>query len=356
VPARPSLFDDDEETWACLYSIDDVIDDDCDATPKAAGNGGDLGAIAAQQPSPQGGPAPSPDRGQLEMFVRALFTYATPGFWISLRAFYEKGVGRPPFRKTPVQLAGDPKGVIDLIYREVELAARAPQAVVFCPPIATFTNDEHAREEDLAEGLALSVECDAHARAARAKLEELFGPATAVVASGGVWTNPETGETEAKLHLHYRLKLPARSKDEQKKLKLARKLAAKLVGGDPSNVPLVHPIRWPGSVHRKSEPKLCRIITQKSISIWRWRSCRKRLGTRSQPVGLVRSQQHSSSSVFPTISPQASLTINHCGRLRRSRRAAAGCARSTTPAARMNRRYCGGMRCGSACSWKTASA
>jgi hypothetical protein len=55
VPAR--LFDDDEETWACLYSIDDVIDDDCDATPKAAGNGGDFGAIAAQPPSLQGGSA-----------------------------------------------------------------------------------------------------------------------------------------------------------------------------------------------------------------------------------------------------------------------------------------------------------
>jgi hypothetical protein len=252
------------------------------------GNGADPDAIATPQPSPAtngdsrggtNGPLtvsadptstaeavdsvvepvlPAPDRDQLDLFVRALFKHATPGFWLSLRAFLEKGAGRP--RITPIQLSGGLKGVIDLIYREVELAARAPQAVVFCPPIATFSNGGRAREIDLAEGLALSVECDAHARAARAKLEALLGPATAVVASGGEWTDPEASDTEPKLHLHYRLKAPTRSKEEHQKLKLARKLAAKLVGGDPSNVPLVHPIRWPGSLHRKGEPKLCRII------------------------------------------------------------------------------------------------
>jgi len=35
-----------------------------------------------------------------------------------------------------------------------------------------FTNSQHAREEDLAQGLALSVECDAQARA---RLEGLLG-------------------------------------------------------------------------------------------------------------------------------------------------------------------------------------
>ena len=116
-------------------------------------------------------------------------------------------------------------------------------------------------KSDLAEGLTLSVECDAHARAAQVKLEELLGPATVVVESGGEWTDPETGKIEPKLHTHYRLKAPAGSKSEQEKLKLARKLAAKIVGGDPSNVPLVHPIRWPGSLHRKGDPKLCHIVS-----------------------------------------------------------------------------------------------
>src|SRR5262249_7167679 len=113
----------------------------------------------------------------------------------------------------------------------------------------------------LAEGLVLSVECDEHAQAARAKLEELFGPATMVVESGGEWVDPETGKVEPKLHLHFRLKALASSKADQEKLKAARKLATKITGGDPSNVPLVHPIRWPGSVHRKGAPKLCRIIS-----------------------------------------------------------------------------------------------
>ena len=42
-------------------------------------------------------------------------------------------------------------------------------------------------------------------------------------------------------------------------LKRARDLAAGLVGGDPSNKPVCHPIRWPGSWHRKAEPRLCEI-------------------------------------------------------------------------------------------------
>ena len=106
----------------------------------------------------------------------------------------------------------------------------------------------------------MSIECDTHPRAALAKLTALLGPPTVVVESGGQWTDPETGETEPKLHIYYRLKTPARSKEEHEKLKLARKLATKLVGGDGSNVSIVHPIRWPGSVHRKGEPKLCHIV------------------------------------------------------------------------------------------------
>ena len=131
---------------------------------------------------------------------------------------------------------------------------------MFCPPVATFTNPKHAREADLAEGPVLSIECDIHPRATLAKLIALLGSPTMVVESGGVWTDPETGETEPKLHIYYRLQLPTRSKEEHQKLKLARKLATRIVGGDASNITVVHPIRWPGSVHRKGDPKLCRIV------------------------------------------------------------------------------------------------
>jgi RecA-family ATPase len=62
------------------------------------------------------------------------------------------------------------------------------------------------------------------------------------------------------LHLHWRLAKPARG-GELAKLKEARQLATQIAGGDPSNMPVVHPIRWPGSWHRKAEPRLCEIET-----------------------------------------------------------------------------------------------
>jgi hypothetical protein len=78
-----------------------------------------------------------------------------------------------------------------------------------------------------------------------------------VVRSGGRWTNGN-GEADDKLHLHWRLVQPARDRDLAE-LKQVRDLAARLVGGDPSNKPVCHPIRWPGSWHRKAEPRLCEI-------------------------------------------------------------------------------------------------
>jgi hypothetical protein len=45
------------------------------------------------------------------------------------------------------------------------------------------------------------------------------------------------------------------------RLKSARDIAARLVGGDPTNKSVCHPIRWPGTWHRKGEPRLCVIDT-----------------------------------------------------------------------------------------------
>ena len=55
--------------------------------------------------------------------------------------------------------------------------------------------------------------------------------------------------------------MPARSKEEIAKLKRVRALAAQLLKSDPSGKPVCHPFRWPGSFHRKSEPRLCLIET-----------------------------------------------------------------------------------------------
>jgi Protein of unknown function (DUF3987) len=201
-----------------------------------------------------------PDRDEIQRFVQAVFKHASPGNWVSLRSFIEDRDDVPPFKITTVKLNGNLDILIDKACRDAALAADAHDKIVFAPPIATFTNSKHAREIDLAEGLALSTECDKNAQEARVRLEQLLGPATVIIASGGEWADPDTGELKPKLHTHHRLTTPARGESALAKLKLARKLAAEIVGGDRSNVPMVHPIRWPGSWHRKNTPTLCRII------------------------------------------------------------------------------------------------
>jgi RecA-family ATPase len=201
----------------------------------------------------------TPDRAQIELFVNALFRYADRKGFVSLRTFYEDDAGRP-FRITPTQLTGGLSFLIEAALDDATRAANYPKAVVFCPPIAAFAGKDRAREQDVIEAFAISIESDTRPREARETLEALLGPATAVVASGGKWTNRATGEVEDKVHLHWRLAEPARG-PSLSLLKTARDLAARLVGGDPSNKPVCHPIRWPGSWHRKGEPVLCSIET-----------------------------------------------------------------------------------------------
>jgi hypothetical protein len=198
-----------------------------------------------------------PNRDQLELFFDALLRHAGSRGFLSFRAFYE-GDSKKPFRITPTALNGNFKFLIDVAEDDARRAAQHPKPVVFCPPLAVFANKDHAREQDIALGLALSVECDSNPEAARVRLEALLGPATTVVRSGGIWTDA-IGTKHDKLHLHWRLAKPADDKATLGKLKQARDLAARLVGGDPTNKAVCHPIRWPGSWHCKGEPRLCEI-------------------------------------------------------------------------------------------------
>jgi hypothetical protein len=86
--------------------------------------------------------------------------------------FYDGG-GDKPFRINPVRLTGDLAFLTRTAGEEAFRAANNPKKIVFCPPIATFKTKDHAAEGDIHQGLALSVECDEHPRAAREKLEEL---------------------------------------------------------------------------------------------------------------------------------------------------------------------------------------
>jgi hypothetical protein len=146
--------------------------------------------------------------------------------------------------------------IVDNAEIDARRAAQHSEAVVFCPPVAVFKTKDKAREQDIASGLALSVEYDDHPQQARAQLEQLLGPATVVVNSGGRWINGNGAED--KLHLHWRLAHPAQSGDDLAKLKQARVLATRIVGGDPSNKPVCHPISLAGKLASQGYPAVVR--------------------------------------------------------------------------------------------------
>jgi hypothetical protein len=202
-------------------------------------------------------PKLEPDRGQIEIFVEALFRHAASGAFLSLRSFHETrsdGV----FAIDPLKLNGNFQYLCDVITNAARMAANAEKKIVFAPPIATFKTSHSAAEDNIAEGLVLSVECDANPQQGRERLESLLGPATVVVRSGGRWRN-SNGDEEPKLHLHWRLSTPAADKRTRDRLKCARELAARLVGADTTGAPVSHCYRWPGSWHRKASPRLCSI-------------------------------------------------------------------------------------------------
>jgi hypothetical protein len=186
-----------------------------------------------------------PDAKSLRGFVYTMFRHAGKQGYVSLRSF-EEGATKS-FRITTVGLDGGPGFLVTAATDHAGRAANAPKPVVFCPPLAVFLHPDNAKQENLLAGLALSVDCDEHARVAAATLEKLLGAATAIVRSGGQWTDPATGQLEDKLHIHFRIAGGARGPEALTKLKRARMLATAIVGGDPSNVPVVHCIRWPGS-------------------------------------------------------------------------------------------------------------
>jgi hypothetical protein len=199
------------------------------------------------------------DADQISRFVDALFRYADEGSYVSLRAFRDDA--NAVFAIETHAISSNLASLTDAAAALATRAARANQPVVFAPPIATFSNAKGASEGDLQNGLALSVECDQRPSEARQKLEALLGPATIIVASGGEWPDAD-GVLEPKLHLHWRLTEPTRDAASHAKLKACRAMAKVLVGADGTSTPMVHPMRWPGSWHRKGAPRLARIVSE----------------------------------------------------------------------------------------------
>jgi hypothetical protein len=190
-------------------------------------------------------------------FVYLIFRHAGPGGRVALRGFINENNVAVILKDASL----DDPDFIERIAALIAEAANDPRGVVFSPPLAMFGDTRDADKgwlkadaDNLKEGLTLSVECDENPGEACRKLEELLGPATVVVASGGEWTNPETGVVEPKLHLHWVLTKATGTKEEHDKLYKARELAGHLVGADGTGKPIVHPYRWPGSWHTKRQP------------------------------------------------------------------------------------------------------
>src|SRR5262245_43761752 len=207
---------------------------------------------------------PQADRGDVTAFVDCIFRYASEGTIINLRAFHEKK-DAPPLFIEPIKV-GAPN-LVDRVCARIHDAATHAEPHVFCPPVCVFIEPNGAAVENLAEGVALSVECDSNASTALKKLTSILGKPTAVVASGGTSKN-EAGRLEAKLHLHWRLVEPTRDAADHERLREARVLAAELVGADKSATSIVHPLRWPGSWHRKTDmPRIARLKTNPGSEI-----------------------------------------------------------------------------------------
>src|SRR5262252_587423 len=110
-------------------------------------------------------PLGQPDREAVEAFIACLFRHASPDTFISLRAFHDLERHKPPLFIEAVKV-GAPD-VVDRICARIEQAATHLEPHVFCPPVATFVSAAGAKVEDIAEGVALSVECDADPVTAR---------------------------------------------------------------------------------------------------------------------------------------------------------------------------------------------
>jgi putative DNA primase/helicase len=250
-----------------------------------------------------------PDAGAISAFVHALFRHADDGSFVSLRAFNQFNDGIPPPYNVGVQINGQDLGpIIAAAVAGARYAANHSDALVFAPPIATFRTARGAAEADLINGVCISVEIDAggDTGSTRGRLEELLGPATVVVASGGEIIDTGTGEVFPKLHLHWRLSEPTRAPEEHAVLKHARWLACALVHADPTAKSAVHPLRWPGSWHLKAAPKLACIVALNEAAEVHLAEAVDALELAAEAVGL---RHVGIGDARPSVSPQAPLPL-----------------------------------------------
>jgi hypothetical protein len=194
----------------------------------------------------------------LSQFINTIFLRAENGY-VQFRMFIDGKDKEPWGRPWMSARVSDKAALIRCAIRSASQAALSAERVNFCPPVCTFIGTNRARIVDTCEGVAIMAECDDYPILSRQALECILGTPTLVVTSGGIWTDPETGEQQDKVHLYWRLAQPTRESADHDKLREARELASLIVSSDPTAKPPVHPLRWPGSWHKKSEPRLAQI-------------------------------------------------------------------------------------------------
>jgi hypothetical protein len=83
-----------------------------------------------------------PDRDQIEQFVNAIFRHAGSQGFVAVRSFLEGN--DKPFRLSGTALTGGLRFLIDVAEVDARRAAQHPQPVVFCPPLAIFSNKDRS--------------------------------------------------------------------------------------------------------------------------------------------------------------------------------------------------------------------
>ena len=124
---------------------------------------------------------PQPDRNAVATFVECLFRYADESTFINLRAFNDKKDNAPPLFVEPINVGAE--NFSDRVCARIQQCAEEAEPHVFCPPICTFSEVNGAAAANLAEGVALSVECDSNPYAAQKKLAGILGKPTVIVAT-----------------------------------------------------------------------------------------------------------------------------------------------------------------------------
>ena len=180
-----------------------------------------------------------PDPGEIATFCEVVFT-GLEGF-VPVRRLQEKG-GNDARTNSEFLRAGP--DLIDGLIRRAGQANYDLQGLFAVP--GTVAKEGSAKAADITQMASIVVDLDAgDIDGKREHLERHLGPASLVVASGGV-----TEEGQSKLHLHWRIDQPVHGPEVQRLCALRGDIARR-VGGDGAFASAHQPIRVPGSIHAK---------------------------------------------------------------------------------------------------------